>query len=294
MEERRRIAENIAFSQSIKMLAEAYEQISVFKMQVIRNAVLHTRDYLTQLADVFANVKSSYKNQMMRKAQASHDTRPLHFTTLKSNGKKVLVFLSANNKLYGDILFKIFTLFKEAIVKNDADLVIVGKVGKQMYETAGLTKPYQYFEISDFENNLDDLKSLISFIVQYEDVSIFYGKFLNVVTQDAVVSSLTGEQPATGTSAVEVKEQQFLFEPSIEQVLNFFETQVFSLLLKQTVQEAELAKYASRITAMEQAMQYITVNLADLQRSERRMKQLINNKKQQQRVGSIRYLMTYN
>src|SRR5258708_6768857 len=115
------IANNLHFKYRylFKMLAEAYEQISVFKMQVIRNAVLHTRDYLTQLADVFANVKSSYKNQMMRKAQASHDTRPLHFTTLKSNGKKVLVFLSANNKLYGDILFKIFTRSEERRVGKE-------------------------------------------------------------------------------------------------------------------------------------------------------------------------------
>jgi len=83
------------------------------------------------------------------------------------------------------------------------------------------------------------------------------------------------------------KEYDFIFEPSLEKLLNFFETQVFSSLFKQTVTEAELARLASRIKAMEQAIVFITTRMENLSSAQRRAKRNLENRKQLERVAGI-------
>jgi len=77
----------------------------------------------------------------------------------------------------------------------------------------------------------------------------------------------------------------FLFEPSLEKILAFFETQIFTSMFKQTVHESHLSLFASRINAMESALQNITSQLIILGSEKRRTKKLMDNKKQLERVA---------
>src|ERR1700704_5180111 len=190
MEEKHRIAEEITVSLSLKMLATAYEEISVTKIQLARDNVLHTREFLASLAQVFTNVKSSYKNHLEELIK-KNDTKALQqFKTHVTNDRHVLVFLSSNNKLYGDIIPKVFHLFLEQTKNPNIDLVIVGRLGKEMYEATDNHRAYTYFEIPDINANVDSLKPLVTFILQYESVSVCYGKFVNVITQKAEESNI--------------------------------------------------------------------------------------------------------
>jgi F0F1-type ATP synthase gamma subunit len=78
------------------------------------------------------------------------------------------------------------------------------------------------------------------------------------------------------------KEQPFtfFFEPSLETILNFFEAQIFSSILNQTAHENELARYASRIKAMEEALTNIHGRIKILKAAERRLANLESNRKQ--------------
>src|SRR5579859_5398016 len=111
MEDQHKLAEEINIAQSLQLLATAYEEISVMKMRIARDSVLHTRNFLSSLSDVFVNVKSSYTKKLAKEnAEKKDPSTVLQFVTHKTNGKEIFVLLSAANKLYGDIVFKTFHL----------------------------------------------------------------------------------------------------------------------------------------------------------------------------------------
>ena len=58
------IAEELEALQSLKDLAESYEEIAAIHMQRIRDSVLKTRGFLTDLSDVFVDLKSSYTREV--------------------------------------------------------------------------------------------------------------------------------------------------------------------------------------------------------------------------------------
>jgi len=277
------IEEELAMVSTFKMLAQAYEEIAVIKMQRVRSSVLSTRQFLDALSEVFSDVKSSYKGEILQ--FITRKKKKKNFNPLKILSKKrktVAVLLASNTTLYGDIINRVYHLFIEEIKKGDYDIVIVGRHGKELFDGENLGKKYAYFEIPDEGVSFEQLKPILSYVLEYERVNMFYGKFTNVITQTPTVSSVSGEGEASVDTDKEKKKEkvQYIFEPSLEKIYELFENQVFVALFKQTVHEAELSRLASRITAMEQALGNIDKNEFDLKGESRRVTKLLANKKQ--------------
>ncbi len=290
MQNKRTLTEQIELMGTLKLITQAYEEISVMRMQRIRDAVLKTRIFLDEISAVFVNVKENYRNQV---AFGFHGQKkdPKKLLELNKNGKEVAVLISTNSKLNGEIISKVFRDFIAYIQSHEVDVVIVGKVGVQMLQQAGIKKQYTFFELDENNISLESLKPLVLDLVQYKQVNVFYGRFESLMFQNVDKDNLSGdviEDGETDTTAEKPRQiEQFIFEPSIEKILQFFETQIFSSLVKQTVSEAELARYASRIRAMDEAMQHIDKTNKDLYGQRRKLKQIINNKKQLETVSHV-------
>lgn len=282
------IKSDILLVNGIKSLAQAYEQISVMKMQKVRDSVLSTRSFLDHLADVFTDVKSSYYHQIQ---EALKKGQKISFRTLNTNGKSVSILLTANTRLYGDLDQRIFNLFYSDIQKSDAEMMIIGKVGKSFYDSISSinsnTKPYQYFEISDITPKLSDITPIINTLTQFEHVNVYYGRFQNVLIQNPTVQSVTGEDTLKEDQKAEGQRLLFAFEPSLEYILHLFETQVLQALFAQTLHESELSRHAARIKAMEDSLSNIEKLEKQLQIKERSLKKLQSNKKRIETLAGI-------
>jgi F0F1-type ATP synthase gamma subunit len=90
--------------------------------------------------------------------------------------------------------------------------------------------------------------------------------------------------PATSPTE---KKYTYYFEPSLEKVLNFFESQVFASLLKQTVHEGELARLASRVKSMETALVNIEKEEKMIKAEARKLKKNTENKKRTESLAGI-------
>lgn len=286
MQEKSRIAQELELTKNIHMLAKGYEEISVMRMQAIRGLVLKTRIFVTELSEVFYSVKTSYRKQivaLMRKQKKKDLTK---VSTMRKNGKSVLVLLTTNKKFYGDITMRVFKLFIEDAKRTHSDLVIIGRYGRNLFEHQGILRSYQYFQFPERRISLEDLKPLIATIVPYEAVTVYHGKFKNIVSQVPTASNVTGEQPFEQQPKEQVS-MKYMFEPSLEKIISFFETQIFTSLFKQTVHESELAYYASRIKAMEESLENIKNTMSNLHQQKRRIDNIIMNKKQMQALSGI-------
>lgn len=295
MPQKKLVLEELEALNSLKDLAESYEEIAVVKMQKIKDAVLKTREFLTSLSDVYVDLKSSYsrevKELLLRMKQGDKTILPM----LQKNGKTLLVYLASNGRLYGAVTQKTYRLFIEEVKKpenKDVDIVIIGRAGKEMYENSGVGKRFEYFEIPDTSVDITHIKQLMAKFLQYEQVSVFYGKFGNVVKQSPIQSSISGEDIfETEVQEAVQREDKFIFEPDLEKILHFFETQIMATLFSQTLLENQLARHASRVSAMEEALGHIEDETKRLHSEQLRIKHLTANKKQLETISGVLSLL---
>lgn len=291
MAQRKIILEELAALNSIKDLAESYEEIAVIRMQKIKDSVLKTRNYLTRLSDVFVDLKTSYAREVQDLMARIKKGDTTLMPSLQKSDKMLLVYLSSNGRLYGSVTQKTFKLFIEDLrrMKEDSvDVVVIGKAGKEMYENSSVKRPYEYFEMPDSDFNIEHIRHLMKKFLQYDKVYIYYGKFGNVVKQSPISTSITGEDIfETETAQTVPREDRFIFEPTLEKIFHFFETQIMANLFAQTLLENQLARHASRVNAMEEALVHIEEESKKLNQQKTRVKHLLQNKKQLETMSGV-------
>jgi ATP synthase F1 gamma subunit len=283
MIQRNVIQEELQALNSLKELAESYEEIAVVRMQKIKDSVVKTRDFLSDLSDVFVDLKSSYEREVNNLLARRIKGDKTLAERLQKKGKTLLVYLSSNGKLYGSVTQKTYRLFVSDLRKNkgSVDVLVIGRAGKEMLEEAGLNKAFEYFEIPDTNVDVEHIKQLMRKFLQYEKVSVYYGKFDNVVNQNPISTSITGE----GIFEKEVttpsdRKDKFIFEPTLEKIFYFFETQIVANLFSQTLLENQLARHASRVNAMEEALIHIEEEGKRLNKERVRMRHMMQGRRQ--------------
>jgi ATP synthase F1 gamma subunit len=292
MQNKNQLAAQLELVSTLEMLAHAYEEVSVIRMQKVRDSVLKNRTFMEKLAEIFYNVKESYREEILHiVSKKNKGKQSAVLSAHQKNGRTVYLFISSNQRLYGDIVKKVFVLFLDAIKKDpNADIAIAGKLGKDLFEQQyEIKKEFTYFEVPDNKVQIEDLKPMVQFLLPYDKVNVFYGQFNNLVNQGAQSASVTGDAQygEVASNAPVEKKYTYFFEPSLEKVLNFFESQVFASLLKQTVHEGELARLASRVKAMESALGNIEKEEKFLKSEMRKLKKLTENKKRLEALAGV-------
>ena len=222
----------------LKTLAEVYQEVAAIYIQKNKEIIIESRNFYDGLSTVFNEIVSAYKAA----ARAAPG---------KKAKKKVMVLMSANAGLYGEIIEKVFKKFEKeaAEKKTDRDLVIIGKYGKAMMDGSVLREDYTYFDFPDANLNFAVLKPIIDLLAAYEEVAVYYGSFKNLVNQIPAIKNVreaAQEAVAPSGQRVTQKKPSYIFEPSLEQLYRFFEAEIFSSIIEQLSYEFTLSKLSSR------------------------------------------------
>lgn len=263
---------------SLKSLVEVYEEMAAGRMQKIRGAVVQSRQFLEGILEVFAKVKAAYRAQS--KKQAAWRQR---------NGKTVAVFISANAGLYGDIVDRTFEKFSEFVKKENSEVVILGKLGIKMMADQLPTVLYNYFDFSDEKIETDSFDMVMRYLMQFERIMVFYGKFRTIISQDPTVTSVSGDavQIESFSEPENRAKSKYLFEPSAEDIAEMFEGEILSSLFEQTLHESQLAKFASRMLALDHSIDNIDKRLGEMIWESRRARHKLINRKQLSTISGI-------
>jgi F0F1-type ATP synthase gamma subunit len=258
-------------------LAQALQEISVIKMADIRALVLKAREYEEGLTEIFADIRLSTKG-----TKEENETLKLQ---AKYN-KRVVILLSANNKLFGHITDVVYAKCMSEVLDSEDDLIIVGKIGKQKYERDKHTKQYTYYELPDYDITFMDILPMLSHIVEYKSIRVYYALSTNIMSQEAVAKNITGEDIIVKRE--QQKEQKlYLVEPSAEALYSFFTGQIVGIFFKQTIYEYELARHSSRIKTLEESINHVDENK---RKQGRVLSQLIKGEKERRQQMQNMYL----
>ncbi|MEK7502665.1 MAG: F0F1 ATP synthase subunit gamma [Patescibacteria group bacterium] len=284
MATKKEVTEEFDRISTLKDVLETYEEIAAARIQNTRSSVVVGRLFIEELNYIFQQVKSSHRDEMLRRMKTRHIKDPGKLTFIERNGKTLYVLLSSNSGLYGDIIKKTSELFINLVKKEKADAVIIGRVGLELFKDAGVLTTYNYFDFPDNKVDNQALKKIISYILQYERIFIVYGRFENIVSQKPTVTGISGDPLVQEQTKTQVK---YFFEPSLDKIMKFFEAQIFASLFDQTVFESQLAKFASRMTSLEMRVENIKVILKEVAFEKEKIRHRIINKKQLETFSSM-------
>jgi ATP synthase F1 gamma subunit len=281
------IVEEVKHVQSLKTLVEVFGEIASVRMMKIRDTVLKNRDYLEAINSIFRDSLATYASKLSKLVRRGSFKKGGRVTFLGHNGKTVVVLISANTGFFGEVVQATFKKFIEDTKNQNMEVTIIGRLGRSLFTERMPKTPYTYFNLPDFGIDRKKLSEAVRHLVQYEEIRIYYGKYQSVITQKPTMSLIS-----SGTSIGEYvaePEVKYIFEPNVEKILMFFESEIFASLFDQSIRESQLAKYASRILAMDRAGENIRDNLKSLNLERLKISHEVANRKQLNSLSSVMY-----
>jgi ATP synthase F1 gamma subunit len=269
---------------ALSTIVDVYGEVAAQRMRKIRESVLKNREFLSEIEQIFRDCLASYSQKKENRAKKKGGV----VTFLAHNGQTAAVLISANTGFYGSVIPATFDRFLEEVRAGAGEVTIIGKLGKSLFLDREPNRPYTYFELPDFGIDREKLSEVIRHLVQYEELKIYYGKYYSVINQKPTMTEIKA-----GTSIFDNGKAdsgvKFIFEPDVETILMFFETQIFASLFDQALEESQLAKFASRIIAMDTAAVHIKEELGKLDVALSKVKHQTSAKKQLNTIPSFVY-----
>lgn len=275
---------------SLEHFVKAYQEVTVYQMQRVRDTVLNQRSFVHGLLDIFIDIKQSYQQREMKRLKKQPEAiTQISFSTLIKNGRSALVFLSLDSRFAGNSTRDVFGLFKNYLDEHpDSEVIIVGNLGARLFRNAYPERdPHRLYDLQESAKD-DEVVALINDLLEYQNVDIFTSYLESLIEQRPVKINVTAAIPLEDQEElVERQRRHFLFEPADEKILNFFEVQIFSSLMRQTVEETRLATLGNRITTLENTYNSLEQQLTILAKTAKKAKRKEMNKKQRQRLAGI-------
>jgi F0F1-type ATP synthase gamma subunit len=287
MSEATAVLKEIGTVKNFQNLVDIYGEIASIRMMKIRDSVLKNRDYIFSITQIFYDALGSFLKHASKATLKQKLFKNNRITFLSHNGKMVFVLISANTGFYGDVVKATFKKFLDDLNINDPEVTIIGRVGRKIFTETFPKKPYTFFELPDYGSDKDKLLAIINHLVQYDEVRVYYSAYDTVLNQKALMSNLSA-----GTTLIkraEKTKEEFIFEPSVEEILMFFEKEVFGSFFDQTIKENQLSKLSGRILAMDRASQSIKNRLKLINFDYLKIKHREMNKKQLGLLQSMVY-----
>ena len=265
--------EKITLSE-IKSLIATYQEIAAIRMQKVKSSVLKNREYVGELQGIYNKILHNYSIHLQNNSAKS-----------LTNGKSIAVLLSSNTGLYGDIIQKVLTDYIEYIRTTECDMAVIGSVGHAFVKYNFPDKDIKYFQLGDGVLDSPQIDDLCNYIFRYEKSTLFFGKFYSVLNQSSDKIDLNLNVNADESSSTEP--MNFIFEPSVADVMSFFKSEILSTMVEQTVSESGLSKFASRMISLDKAVSGINTRIRGILLKEFIAKHSAMNKKQSSMFSSF-------
>lgn len=240
----KQIKELIDQAMSLKQITQAFTQISSSKLKRIRTGVERNRDFFRDLSNIYGLINIIRKRRKI----------PIP----AKNGKTLAIMLTSNERFYGHVTSDLIEFFLVQISKIRADKIIIGKSGVEALKSINYALAYTPVLLkTDFPDNGEFLQ-LSQVVNQYSKVLVFHSQFESVLVQKPIISDITqSEQEISDRTSISKdlidQYNNYIVEPEIKTIAEFFDNQIKVLILESTFLESELARTASRLITMDSA-----------------------------------------
>ncbi len=256
-----------------KFIAGALRDISATKMRIIREG------FRSNIA-FFNEISALYELLKLHAARRKYDKK--RGTIATEAPTKIAVAITSNKRFYGTLNNEVMTEFLEHMKEQNQDCMVIGSTGKQLLVNTPYKKRCRTLLFENDSPTVDEMRDFLEMVRAYEQVLIFYPKFVNVFKQEVAYIDIT-HTPDPGHVA-EKKFDGYIFEPELLEMLEFFERHIRYILFHRTMLETELSRTAARLLKM---------NTAEHRATDRMEEKELELRKEMASLSSMRLLETF-
>jgi ATP synthase F1 gamma subunit len=245
------LRESLAHTETAQFVTTMLRDISATKLQSIRAAYEANVQYYTELHD---------KVTMLQNYASVNN-----ITLAATERKRVYVALTSNRRFYGTLNMDVIKHLHEQVDDDQsADCVVVGQTGRQILQRMPLAAQITYEAFLKDEPTPQEVERVISSLRTYDEVVIIHPTFINAFEQKTKMTDLTHVPESTSPS---VPVLDYIIEPDIPAMIEFFKTQIRFILFDRVVLETRLALTGARLMKMQHARE----RAAEMLTTERRV-----------------------
>jgi len=261
-------------------LTSAFEGIASMRIAQIKNQVLQSTKFFTELWGMYSQLRVSNAFQFGREQSDGHAV-----------DKELYIIITAEGGFSGDIDQKVVELMLQTYQPAVQDIIVIGHHGASQLYQRGVA--YQkYYKMPSKDQNFN-VVPLIELVQQYRSTTLFYQEYISLLAQEVKRIELSNAVKQRGSEADKaediISEATYIFEPSTYAVAAHLERSMMQIALSQLILESKLAQYASRFRAMSQSNQRandmkdelrMDYNRARRMAKDERLKEIVNGLKQ--------------
>jgi F-type H+-transporting ATPase subunit gamma len=229
---------------TVTELTGIFESIASMRIGKIKDRVQRSQLFFAELWKIYTQLRVDPTERLTGKNGPKRD-KPNVFLVLTSEGG-----------LSGDIDQRIVRTVIENYDAKTTDLVVIGAHGATQF-VQNHAQIKRYFRLPDVDQAID-VSPIVDELLGYRKPTVWFQRYLSLSVQEVGRIDLLGRVQALGSDAESqagdiISPREYLFEPSVEDVVRYLEAVMMEIALSQVILESRLAQYASRFTAMSAA-----------------------------------------
>jgi len=229
---------------TFKHISAAFTEAAAVKLKNIRDAFNRNARYYEEINFIYHLVEMNAKRMQMERIKSQ----------IERKSARLYIAFTSNQRFFGSINTEIMNTFIRDSEPSEIEKMIIGVTGKAYVRSTG--QKFSYKEM-DFKKDLpaeDEIAQFLKMTENYDQVRVFYPKFISFLKQEVGVTDITQKIALRDSKKNEkTKEIHLLFEPELDKMIKFFDTQVRWLLFQRIILESDMARTAARLLTMSQA-----------------------------------------
>lgn len=244
-------------AQTLKMISSAFMEAAAARVQKIKSEFEKNSQFYEEISRLYhlVQVAKTKHPKDEREWGGMFLRRPREAvpkgTEAKDEGKTAAVAVTSNQRFYGNLNVNIMQQFVSDVVSAKSDVMVIGVTGRDYMKSSDFSRKYEEIIFEHDNPTNEETRSFLDKVSQYDGVTLYFPKFVSLVTQKVGVLDIT--QAAHAGDKIPDDEINILFEPELSRILEFFKLQVRSLLFLRVMLEADLSRTAARLITMSAA-----------------------------------------
>lgn len=261
-----KLSQDLAITTALALITESLGEVAAIKYKSTHDRIAHNTFFFQEIARVYHDVELVAARRNIAKKQKNQ---------LNQTNQTVSVLLTSNYQFYGNLDKQLSLYFMNNTTKYPTDLVVVGSTGKNYLEGVEFNQKYLSFNFHADIPTRQEISQLLDKIKPYGRILIYHSKFATILDQEATITELGSAEAQT---EAQVKDIDFILEPELDKMLEFFETQILASRLDSIFLQAQLSRTAARMVGMDQAQlnaeKEIDTEKLDIAREKKRLQNL--------------------
>jgi len=233
--------------ETMVMLTDVFKSIASIRISQIKNQVLQSKQFFDELWYIYSQIRVGNEFQF---------GRAVSFAQSDMIDKELFIVITAEGGFSGDIDQKLINWMLEYFNPEKQDIIVIGRHGVVQLAQQGV-KIKKYYKLPEKDHNIN-VTPIINEVQRYRDTTAYYQTYVSLMVQDvkriglqSAVKELGGDADTEDKGII--TEENYIFEPSTEHVIDHLERSMLNIALGQVILESKLAQHASRFKAMSAA-----------------------------------------